>query len=395
MGNRVGVFLFSLLCVLGSSIFALGTLLRGRNAMLPVMLLGRLLFGAGNGSLTVVQNRISAFWFAGKELALAFGMTLTFSRLGSVLNFFLTSHIYSKLGLTWTLWIGTLLCCVGLVSAVILSFLDRMGIKSLGQEENVAAQSKRMRFTDIRYFSLSFWLLTLTIMFFYNGVFPFVADASEFIQDKYNYNQDTASYIAGAVYDVSMVLSPFLGGIIDFVGKRGILAISSGALSIPVFALLAFTSVHPLVSTIWLGITYSIAAASMWPSIPLVVSQATIGTAMGFTTSLQMIGIGVSNLIVGEILGSSGKVPTSERLVRWKYVMIYLLINSLGCILTSTALNIIDRRTGGILNFSQQQLREILGISENMENEQSEENHEEEEADDNGPLIQKANNIIS
>ncbi len=30
---------------------------------------------------TVVQNRISAFWFEGKELAFAFGCTLAFSRL--------------------------------------------------------------------------------------------------------------------------------------------------------------------------------------------------------------------------------------------------------------------------------------------------------------------------
>jgi len=41
---------------------------------------------------------------------------------------------------------------------------------------------------------------------------------------------------------------------------------------------LAFApSVHPLVATIWLGFTYSIAAASLWPSFPLVVEQATIG----------------------------------------------------------------------------------------------------------------------
>ena len=43
--------------------------------------------------------------------------------------------------------------------------------------------------------------------------------------------------------------------------------------------------------------------ASMWPTIPLVVSQATVGTAMGITTSLQMIGIGICNLVVGQILG--------------------------------------------------------------------------------------------
>jgi len=41
----------------------------------------------------------------------------------------------------------------------------------------------------------------------------------------------------------------------------------------------------------------------MWPSIPLVVHQSAVGTAMGITSSLQWIGIGVSNVIVGAILG--------------------------------------------------------------------------------------------
>lgn len=47
--------------------------------------------------------------------------------------------------------------------------------------------------------------------------------------------------------------------------------------------------------------------ASMWPSIPLVVPQATLGTAMGLATSIQMVGIGVSNLVVGQILGTTSR----------------------------------------------------------------------------------------
>lgn len=64
----------------------------------------------------VVQNRITAFWFKGKELALAFGLTLAFSRLGSVLNFFLTQKFEESYGMQWTLWGGRLedkLDCVG------------------------------------------------------------------------------------------------------------------------------------------------------------------------------------------------------------------------------------------------------------------------------------------
>lgn len=50
--SAVGVFLFSSLCVLGSSLFALGSHFKGTPYLLPLMLTGRLLFGSGNGSLT-------------------------------------------------------------------------------------------------------------------------------------------------------------------------------------------------------------------------------------------------------------------------------------------------------------------------------------------------------
>jgi len=46
-----GTLLFSSLCLFGSATFAAGIFLRGTKALLPIMLLGRLLFGAGNGSL--------------------------------------------------------------------------------------------------------------------------------------------------------------------------------------------------------------------------------------------------------------------------------------------------------------------------------------------------------
>jgi len=55
---------------------------------------------------SVVQSRITAFWFRDKELAMAFGFTLSFSHLGSVLNFVSTAHIYETFGLFWTLWTG-------------------------------------------------------------------------------------------------------------------------------------------------------------------------------------------------------------------------------------------------------------------------------------------------
>lgn len=49
----------------------------------------------------------------------------------------------------------------------------------------------------------------------------------------------------------------------DIIGKRGYLALVCAVATIPVFGLLAFTYVYPLVSTLWLGVTYSVAAVSL------------------------------------------------------------------------------------------------------------------------------------
>ncbi|XP_033963992.1 lysosomal dipeptide transporter MFSD1 [Pseudochaenichthys georgianus] len=379
LGNRFGVFLFSFLCVLGSSLFALGSHFKGTPYLLPLMLTGRLLFGSGNGSLTIVQNRITAFWFRGKELALAFGLTLAFSRLGSVLNFFLTQKFEEQYGMQWTLWGGTLLCVLSFVSAILVSALDKIGMKQLGLDGAIQEESRKVRIQDVKLLSLRYWLLVLTIMFFYNGIFPFIADASKFIQDKYDgYSQKEAAYIAGAVYDSALVLSASVGILIDCVGLRGIFALACAIFTLPVFGLLAFTFVPPLVSTIWLGVTYSFAAASMWPSIPLVVPQATLGTAMGLATSVQMVGIGVSNLVVGHILGSKSS-ETKIPLWRWQRMMIFMLANTIGCIVTSVVLNVVDRRQGGTLNKTTKKSQQAEEESDREPLTQGEEEQGEEE----------------
>ncbi|KAM9124722.1 lysosomal dipeptide transporter MFSD1-like isoform 9-T10 [Pangshura tecta] len=270
--------------------------------------------------------------------------------------------------MNWEIAPGTLLCTLGFISAITVSMLDKVGMKQLGLDGVIQQESKKVRVQDVRRLPLRYWLLVLTIMFFYNGVFPFVADASKFIQDKYSgYSQQAAAYIAGAVYDSSLVLSAAVGILIDYVGLRGVFAVGCAVLTLPVFALLAFTFVPPLVSTIWLGITYSFAAASLWPSIPLVVPQATLGTAMGLATSVQMIGIGLSNLIVGHILGTKSselKIP----LWRWQQMMIFMLANTIACITASVSLNVVDKQQGGTLNratkrSSAEQVRQPVGTT--------------------------------
>jgi hypothetical protein len=70
------------------------------------------------------------------------------------------------------------LCGLGFVAAGVTAYLDERGMAQLGRTASTEADARRVNIKDIFKFSMSYWLVTLSIMFFYNGVFPFVADAS-------------------------------------------------------------------------------------------------------------------------------------------------------------------------------------------------------------------------
>ena len=54
-------------------------------------------------------------------------------------------------------------------------------------------------------------LTTLSLLPLFLPPPPGAPEHSKFIQDKYHVDEKPSSYMAGAVYDVSMLLSPFLG----------------------------------------------------------------------------------------------------------------------------------------------------------------------------------------
>jgi MFS family permease len=81
-GIRTMYFVFGVFLMLGQFIFALG----GSYNSIYIMLLGRIIFGFGGESLNITQNAMICKWFLKSEIALPLGMTISISRLGSVLN---------------------------------------------------------------------------------------------------------------------------------------------------------------------------------------------------------------------------------------------------------------------------------------------------------------------
>ena len=78
------------------SIFAFGTSI---NSYL-VMVVGRIVYGFGGESLCVAAQTMLADWFMGKEMAMAMGINLSVSRVGSVVNDQTSVAFYKMVGLS-------------------------------------------------------------------------------------------------------------------------------------------------------------------------------------------------------------------------------------------------------------------------------------------------------
>jgi nitrate/nitrite transporter NarK len=81
-GIRSMYVVFELLIVIGQFIFALGC----QSTSMQTMLLGRIIFGLGGESLNICQNAMIVKWFFKSQIALPLGLTISVSRIGSVLN---------------------------------------------------------------------------------------------------------------------------------------------------------------------------------------------------------------------------------------------------------------------------------------------------------------------
>jgi MFS family permease len=103
------------------------------------------------------------------------------------------------------------------------------------------------------------------------------------------------------VFFAAIFATPLFGFLADRYGHRA-LFLCFGTVLLPVtLAVLALTDLNPWVSTVLMGISWSLVPAIIWPSTTLIVEPARLGTALGVITVIQALGILASNLIAGAL----------------------------------------------------------------------------------------------
>eukprot|EP01118_Nematostelium_gracile_P004801 TRINITY_DN1572_c0_g1_i1.p1 TRINITY_DN1572_c0_g1~~TRINITY_DN1572_c0_g1_i1.p1 ORF type:complete len:469 (+),score=94.66 TRINITY_DN1572_c0_g1_i1:186-1409(+) len=331
--NRASL-IFSGIVTVGASIVAMAS-------GYPTMCLGRFLFGMGSESLIVAQTAVLTKWFKGKELALSFGVALTFGRLGSIIALQVLPEISINHGWRWALWITACVCAVSLLLNLVMVFIDSRGLKILKEGQELSdVSSEEISIFSITKLSLPFWMLVLICVSFYGSGMSFTMFATEFFTDRYEYGPTAAAKYTSYVYMSSMIASPLFGWAADIFGYRVHLLILGSLILIPVFLCFAFTFIHPTVLVSFLGISFSLVPAALWPSVALIEEEKMIGTAFGVLYSIYNFAIFVSPIIFGHL---------RDRTQEWTAGNIYFGVLGIVGTITSIALYFQDLKLDHIL----------------------------------------------
>jgi MFS family permease len=265
-------------------------------------MLGRFVFGLGGESLTVAQNTYTVRWFEGKTMALCFGLVVAFARIGSSVNFVVTPRL-SALSVPTSVWFGAGTCALSFLACLVLAGLDKYGEKRAKVNTNTDVVSLR----DVVKIPLAAWLLYLVCGFFYVAVLTFYAVASKIMQETgHKYSEETATLFLSIPNFVSIVFSPTFGYLVDRNGRAIVwilvasLMLAGGHVGFLCNAY-GFVEIHPIILMVWVGLAYSLGAASLWPILALVVQDNILGTAYGCMTALQNLFLAVFPTLIGSL----------------------------------------------------------------------------------------------
>lgn len=298
IGTKKASFLFTFLCMTG----AILTAVKGNLAWMAT---GRLIFGLGAESLIVAITTVIAKWFKGKELSFAFGLNLTIARLGSfaALN---SPTLAKSLYADWQqpLFLAAIAGFTSFIAVMIYIGLESRAEKryNLGS----AGKPDKVNLKEIFNMSPSFWYITLLCVTFYSAIFPFQTFAVKFFIEQHGLTRAAAGFTSSFITFAAMVGTPLFGLLIDKIGKRASLMMLGSLLLIPVYLLLAYTSLYPLIPMIFMGVAFSLIPAAMWPSVALIVNENKLGAAYGLMTLIQNIGLAGFNLLIGFVNDGTG-----------------------------------------------------------------------------------------
>jgi MFS family permease len=293
VGTRLSTLVFAGICLLGAVLTAC-------SPSLYVMAAGRLVFGIGAETMIVAVTTALGQWFVGRALAFAFGINLSIGRAGSFAADLSPSWAKSFYARGWQppLWVAVGFALSAFVASIAYFVVERQAEKRFDLER--PPPSDKIVWRDLLKFDKSYWYVVGLCVTFYSVIFPFRSTfAIEYFQHAHGLSLEEAGRMNGHVFLAAIFATPLFGLLVDKVGYRALFMTGGTFLLFAIFPLLAYTHSNLWISTVMIGISFSLVPAVLWPAVPYLVAPSKLGTAYGLMTLIQNVGLTVVNLGAG------------------------------------------------------------------------------------------------
>ncbi len=152
---------------------------------------------------------------------------------------------------------------------------------------------------DIFRFNRSYWLIAAICITFYSCTFPFQTFGQKFFIDTWHSTPRVASLLVGIEPLFSLLLMPVFGYVADRFGNRALLMAIGSLMLVPVFLMLAYAKIPPIIPMAMMGVAFALVPSVLWISIVFVVDRSRLGFASAVVDAIQQLGLVAANLFIG------------------------------------------------------------------------------------------------
>jgi MFS family permease len=318
-----------------AAIGVLGAALTAIGEPYELMVAGRFIFGISEGAIFIALVAGLAQWFPRSGIALATALYLSLARAGSYAVDTSTAWAHPLYEGGWQppLWLGTAITAIGLAAAGVYYWLDLRYRPTASASVTV----ERVKWRQLLHFDRSYWYILALHVLYAAVFFPFrTTYVIEYFQHAKGLTLQQAGVANSWVFFAAIFATPFFGLLADRLGHRALMLTFGTLLLSLTFVVLGLTSLNLWVSTVMMGISWSLVPAVIWPATTLIVEPRRLGTALGLITLIQALGMAASNLAAGRLADMAG--AGSQNPAGYEVMLLFFFLLSLTALLSAVLL---------------------------------------------------------
>ena len=308
LGHRPSLILVTALTTLGQFLMALGAFL----GHFWLMLVGRILIGIGNEMTDIVCIALAS---KKKNATFRLSVYYTAAKLGGSTSLAVPQYIYNSLKflsnphyrLGTTLLFGVGLMIVAMAVTIIIIFMDIQEDKILKKEKR---KMSMIRCTNIRKFSLLFWISVLLIGIYCGLIIVYTTVGQGFYTRKYDLTPSASGMANSLVFFSTILVTPFVGYLINLVGRKSCWTtlgmLTAFATHLTLLLSTAQQQFIPYLASIIYSISYAITMPSLY-TIPFIITEPNqTATAYGIVHCSYNFVVSVMSYIAGTLIDNAG-----------------------------------------------------------------------------------------